>query len=73
MAKKTRKQYSSVSMNKDEYPVDAVVGEYQVPVTQIHELMALKRNKLDDLSLTAISVNNISSMHFSCRETVHRS
>ena len=59
MGKKSRKQRSSVSINNDEYPVDAVVGEYQVPVMQIHELMALKPSKLDDLSLRAISVNNI--------------
>ena len=72
MGKRNRKRCFTVITNNDEYPVDAVVVEYQLPVLQINELMALKYSKLDELCLRAVLVNNISSMPFSCRETVHR-
>ena len=68
MGRKNRKRRASTSTNKQLAILNAEVGEYQCPVLAVPELMALKHAKLDELSLTAVTVNNAKYQIFLCRE-----
>ena len=71
MGKNTRKQRASTSRNKELGILNVEVREYQCPVLELPELMAVKHAKLDELSLRAVKVNNAKYQIFLCRELIN--
>ena len=70
MGKNTRKRRASTSRNKELGILNVEVGEYQCPVLELPELMAVRHAKLDELSLRAVMVNNTKYQIFLCRELI---
>ena len=70
MGKNTRKRRASTSRNKELGILNVEVGEYQCPVLELPELMAVRHAKLDELSLRAVTVNNAKYQIFLCRELI---
>ena len=70
MGKNTRKRCASTSRNKELGILNVEVREYQCPVLELPELMAVRHAKLDELSLRAVMVNNAKYQIFLCRELI---